>query len=301
MKSPIHTSQLCILLCALTLSLCAWSMPDRSDSIVVDGKVIRVQAYVEIDTVARPKRWQFGWNFTGSDAPRSIKRKAPAWNGMEVFGRFPCAGAQVAGVRLENFTSGVPAAGWGGSWTRVVPRPGRRSWGFGLMLSGQFMEHASFSEITPDSLIGFLPHTSTSVFAVTRSQYDLGIETDTIPIGLMNSSAWSAMAAVVMRMELRRNMPLQLSFGLERWSQDRQVTHVREPALNQMPWVISLEEGRSWQPVMGMQLGWAWGRSKSRYQRQFQGSWSANAGFSWRPMEAEPISLRVGVLTSIGK
>ena len=261
-----------------------------SDSIFVDGKTIRVQASVEIDTVSRPKRWQFGWNVPGPDERRPIKRKAPAWNQGYALVRTPLGGESMG---LEAFTSGVPATGWGAGWDHFVPRPGKRPWGFGWSLEGQWMPSASFGTPLPDSLIGFLPQGPDAVWAVTQERFDIGVETDTLSVPVVRTSSISIALNAALQVDLSRQTPLTLTFGLERWSADRTTFRVAKPGTPSPPVLSFVAPGAAWQPVARLGISRSWGGRTPR--------WSAGASLVWRPAEAQSLSARVQFAHQFGR
>ena len=229
------------------------------DSIFVNGKLIRVQASVEIDTVSKTRRWQFGWNLPGPVDRRPIKQRPPTWDAIELYGRIPAANSGELGRSLDAFAHRTAAGGGGISWTRVMPRPGGRAWGFGYNGRLQCARTWGFDSALPDSLIGFLPaEERRSIQVVTRQEYELGVETDTLVVPLIPSAAWSLGLSALLRAEYIRNTPMTVAFGLERWSSERQSIWVREPSLDQNPIVVVKEEGLVWQPVISMGLERSW-------------------------------------------
>ena len=264
-----------------------------SDSIYVDGRAIRVHATVEIDTVSRPRRWQFGWNVPGPDEGRPIKRKAPAWNALYAAGRLPFDVRQpFEGTPLDAFTGGLPNPALAFGWSRIVPRPGARPWGFGWAMEGQWMAVSGFDGALPDSLIGFLAGSPNEVLAVTRERFEIGVETDTVAVRVGQSSSWSGAALAVLQAELVRQIPITLSFGLERWSTDRPSIRVSAPGAAAPPLLVRSQPGAAWQPVARVGASWAWGR---RGRRGFSGAWSAGAFLTWRPAEDRTWSARLQV------
>lgn len=266
-----------------------------SDSIFIDGRVIRVQASVELDTVSRPRRWQFGWNVPGPDERRPVKRRVPAWNGVEVWSRAAVGGGD--GTRLEVFDAGRPAVGGGLAWSHVAPRPGRRAWGLGGQIQAQWMPTTGFSESLPDSLIGFLPAERGTVQAVTWERFDLGVETDTLAIGLERSTAWGWAAAGLLRVELQPHTAVSLAFGLERWSRDRTTWRVAEPALDRDPVLAFTAPGAQWHPLARVALEHYWGRRGSA----FRGRWGLGVGATWRPAEPDPLSIQLRLGVALGR
>ena len=267
------------------------------DSIFVDGQIIRVQASVEIDTVSRPRRWQFGWNLPGPDERRPIKRKAPNWNAVYAVGRAPLGGVSEG---LDGFARGWPPAGVGLGWAQVIPRPGQRPWGLGWAVEVQGMSVSDWGEALPDSLIGFLPRDAESVWAVTRQRFDIGVETDTVAVGLKRARAIGWGAHALLRAEWFRATPVTLSFGLERWSADRPHHRIARPEGGEAPVITQIQPGGAWQPVMRMGVGHAWAGARRRGAPGFSGLWSAEAALTWRPAEVQPISVRLQVTRRLG-
>ena len=268
-----------------------------ADSIFVNGQIIRVQASVEIDTVSRPRRWQFGWNLPGPDERRPIKRKAPNWNAVYALGRVPLGGVSNG---LDGFARGWPPTGVGLGWAQIMPRPGQRPWGFGWSVEAQTMSVSDWGAALPDSLIGFLPRDAESVWAVTRQRFDIGVETDTVEVGLKRVRAIGWGAHALLRAEWFRATPITLSFGLERWSGDRPHHRIARPESLDAPVITQIQPGGGWQPVMRAGVGHAWAGNRRRGARGFSGRWSADAALTWRPAEAQPISVRLQVTRRIG-
>jgi hypothetical protein len=268
-----------------------------ADSIFVDGQIIRVQASVEIDTVSRPRRWQFGWNLPGPEERRPIKRKAPNWNAVYGMGRVPIGGVSDG---LDGFARGWPPTGFGLGWAQVMPRPGQHPWGFGWAVEAQVMSASDWGKELPDSLMGFLPRDAGSVWAVTRQRFDIGVETDTVVVGLQRarSVGWGAHALV--RAEWFLATPVTLSFGLERWSDDRPYHSITLPESPDPPVTTQIQSGGVWQPVMRMGVGHAWARTHRRGAPGFSERWSAEASLTWRPAEVQSISFRVQLTRRIG-
>ena len=284
-----------IALCSAAPSIAA-AVPS-ADSIFVDGQTIRVQASVEIDTVSRPRRWQFGWNLPGPDERRPIKQKAPNWNAVYGMGRMPLGGFSEG---LDGFARGWPPVAGGLGWAQVMPRPGRRPWGFGWAVELQGMALSDWGEALPDSLIGFLPNDAESVWAVTRQRFDIGVETDTVVVGLVRSNSFGWGAHALLRAEWCRGTPVTLSFGMERWNADRLHHRIVRPESLEPPVVTQVQPGGAWQPVMRVGIGGAWGGTRRRGVPGFSGRWAAETGLTWRPAEVHPISLRLQVTRSFG-
>lgn len=271
------------------------------DSIFVNGKLIRVQASVEIDTVSRTRRWQFGWNMPGPVERRPVKQKMPSWNALELHGRFPVRSEGDLGLALDAFAHGIPAGGGGLSWSRVMPRPGARPWGFGVNGRLQSMRYWEFGELLPDSLIGFISTgDSQSILAVTRQAFELGVETDTLAMSISPTMAWSVGLSAVLRAELLDHAHTTLAFGLERWSAARSTIWVREPTLDEVPLSVVIEEGMVWQPVMSISMERSWGGTQQRGPRSFSGAWCAGLSAVWRPAESREWSCRLQLTRMLG-
>lgn len=273
----------------------AWALEGARDSIFIDGRVIRVQASVELDTVSRPRRWQFGWNVPGPDERRPIKRRVPAWNSLAAWNRVAVGEGEMQ--RLEPFARGVPAVGGGVAWTHVAPRPGHRAWGLGGQIQAQWQPSTTFADALPDSLIGFLPAGNGTVQAVTFERFDLGVETDTVDIGLVTGTAWSVAAAGLLRVELRPSTSMTVSFGLERWSKPRTTVRVAAPDLDGLPVREQSAEDGTWQPAARLAVDHFWGRGPSA----FRGRWGLGVGATWRPAEPDPVSLQVRLSLALGR
>lgn len=277
-----------ILLAAQGQGVAARGHFTSEDSIVVDGRVIRVQASVELDTVSRPRRWQFGWNVPGPDERRPIKRRPPAWKGGELWGRMPLG----TGGRLDTFSQGLPGAGTGVGWTHVAPRPGRRAWGLGGQIQLQACPSVDFATALPDSTIGFLPGEGASVRAVTWERFDLGVETDTVVVDLARSWTWGGALAGVLQVELSRNTPLEFAFGMERYGEARTLIRVAEPAIGGDPVQRFEVPGRQWQPMARVGVAHFWGRPTTT-------RWGVGLGVVWRPAEPDPVSVRAQLAVSL--
>jgi hypothetical protein len=159
------------------------------------------------------------------------------------------------------------------------------------------MPTTGFSESLPDSLIGFLPAERGTVQAVTWERFDLGVETDTLAIGLERSTAWGWAAAGLLRVELQPHTAVSLAFGLERWSRDRTTWRVAEPALDRDPVLAFTAPGAQWHPLARVALEHYWGRRGSA----FRGRWGLGVGATWRPAEPDPLSIQLRLGVALGR
>ena len=143
----------------LVLAVGCGAVAEASDSLRVDGRVVRVDALVAVDTLAS---------------------KRAQWDGFDVVR---------AGVVRGGLGAVAGGPGWAAAWGKGVPAVraeaavewGER-WSVALGGAGTLVPRVDPAAV-PDSCIGFLPAgPSDALRAVVRMTYPLGIETDTVAL-----------------------------------------------------------------------------------------------------------------------
>lgn len=167
-----------------------------NDSIVIDGKVIHVDAQVRFDSLPQQK---------------TTPRYRPAWSADALVGM------------------GGDWRQWSGQWDRAVEgevqwlrrplqqdfRSQSATWltgSFGAMVSSLVgVNESTF----PDSLIGFLPATPNAPLSfVTSQEFDIGTETDTLAAPTIRSASLAPYATLGIAVE-KRNWSIRVAGGVQ--------------------------------------------------------------------------------------
>ncbi|MDA0913031.1 MAG: hypothetical protein O2818_02215 [Bacteroidetes bacterium] len=224
---------------------------DRKDSIIVDGKVIQVQAAVSFDSLSR--------------APRTT-------NNFSVATAFELNQAVGMGGRGEDDEWRKWTGEFDRAWTMQVSFSPSKSnlnrydgtvrWSpsiaFGV--NRWSIQHVNLENL-PDSLIGFIPNSSLSPLqGVIYERFPIGVETDTLTIPVERNDSF--IPHVMLGLSMQSNSwNGTLSIGFMRISAHTERILLRAPSLTEEPFVFGDDVDGMWRPRMEFVLGYQFAQS----------------------------------------